>query len=245
MKKSISLLLLTLSLVSCKMDGAKGPDKGQDRTGYGGMEEPQSKTFTVPEIQIGKRICSLLEGKRKMLESYRNNQKQQLIFTAESKACGQRFAEEDAVPSSSMPTPFKAYIAMPSHDYVFVAPTRNSSDYFQDIITRDSGVMKEVCDSLDKPSDISRQYSIGIHNMVVKYLVQNSMDRVEITQYSPAPKGGYALANIEGISFIGSTKVGPGVVFGLEKERVRYTPCGGNQTPSSLKQTWLDLTTEL
>jgi hypothetical protein len=245
MKKSISLMLIIFSLVSCKMDGEKKPPTDIQRTGYGGMEEPISKTFTTPEIQIGKRICSLLEGKRKMLDSYRNNQKQQLIFTSEAKACGQSFGEENAFPGNSIPTPFKAYVSLTGSRYELIAPTRNKGEYFDDIITRDSGIMGTVCNSLNGAGEISRQYPFEGHNMVVKFLVQNSMDRIEITQYSSAPKGGYTLANIEGVSFVGSTRVGPAIVFGLEKERARYTPCTGNQTPSSLKQTWLDLTTDL
>lgn len=236
MKKSISLMLIMFALVSCKMEGDKNPQNREI--------EPTSKTLTTPEIQIGKRICSLLEGKRKMLESYRNNQKQQLIFISESKACGQSLAEEEAIPS--IPAPFRVYVDMPSRDYVFVAPTIHNGEYFQDIITRDSGVMKEVCDSLSSGTgEVNRQFPYANHNILVKFLVQNSMDRVELTTSSPTTKGGYTLKNIEGISFVGSTKVGPAVVFGLEKERVRYTPCPGNQTPQSLKQTWLDLTTDL
>lgn len=236
MKKSLSLILIMLSLVSCKMEGANS-NQNKEITGFGGMEVPESKNFTAPEIQIGKRICSLLEGKRKMLESYRNNQKQQLIFTAEAKSCGQAL-------TNSMPAPFRVYVELASTDYEFIAPTRNG-DYFRDVVTRDNTIMDPVCDSLSGTGEIARQYSIASHNVTIKFLVQNSMDKVEITQYSPAAKGGYSLAYMEGISFIGSTKQGPAQVFGLEKERVRYKPCSGKQTPSSLKQTFVDLTTIL
>ena len=238
MKKSLLLICVALSFTACKLDESNDPKNDPIyRPDYGGMEEPRSKMFTYPEVQIGKRICDVLETKKKMLSTYEANEKMQLIFVGNARVCG---AANQHIQDSE----FSVYVDLVGLNYEFVAPLR--SEYFKDIITKDSVVMGEVCEALNQTGEVSRQFAINSSNIIVKFLVKDSMDRVEISQYSPAAGGGFKLANVEGISFISTTKHGPPALFGLEKERSRFTTCPDSRmAPAYLKQNWINLTTTL
>lgn len=230
------LLLAITTLVSCKMDNASETKPGPARGTIGGMEEPTSPMFTFAELQIGRNICANLNTKRSMLEVLRQDQSKKLVFRGNAQACG-----------ASVPhivnNDFGAYVTLVATDYEFVSPNR--SEYFRDIVTDQSGVMKEVCEELAVSSNsIKRQIPITNSNFIIKFLVKDSYDRVEITQYSPNSKGGYVLNNVEGISFVTTVKQGPKEYLGLEKERSRYTLCPSQKQTSYLIQTWMrDATT--
>lgn len=231
MQKSLALIIIILSLVACNSTKKFDPNNDPNKRPYvDGMEEPKSKMLTSPEVQIGQRICSLLETKNKMLTTYANNHKMQLVFVGNVRACGN--ANEHIKNGQ-----FNVYVDRAGLDYEFFAPTR--SEYFRDVITKDSVTLEAICDALTLPGEVSRQYAIRSSNIVVKFLVKDSMDRVEITQSSPAINGGYKFENVEGISFISTTKHGPRELFGLEKERSRFTSCPNSDMPSYLKQNFI------
>ena len=231
MKNALIFSLLLTSLLSCKIDSAKkdGPS-GPGDIPFGGMEEPTSLNLTYPEIQIGKRICGFLERKLTLLEDYRNNPENKLIFIGEAQNC---FAAEPHIKNSE----FAATVRLVGTDYELQS-MRN--EYFRDIITAQSGIMESVCPILAQSGEVQRRIAAGNSQFVVKFLVKDSYDRIEITQQSPNGKGGYTLLNKEGINFITQATQGPKTFLGMEKERIRYSVCPQKSMPakaSYLKQT--------
>ncbi len=233
MKNTLVYSLILLSLMGCEIS-SKDTKKVTEQPNFGGMEPPTSKEFTFTELEIGRRVCKNLESKKALLEAYRLDTSKKIIFKAESQSCSQvKFAAMDDL--------FAATVILAGVDYELSVPDR--SGYMSDIITTQSGVMKEVCEEIKSNDKVLRQMPISNSNFVVKFLVKDSYDRVEISQYSPDGKGGYAFNNVEGVSFVSSIKQGPKEFIGFEKERSRYTPCPGKKHPSFYIQTWMRDTT--
>lgn len=231
MKNALIFSLLLTSLVACKIDSAKKDDPaGPKDIPYGGMEEPTSLNLTYPEVQIGKRICGFLERKLTLLEDYRNNPDNKLTFIGEAQNC---YAPEPHIKNSE----FAATVRLVGTDYEFQSMR---SEYFRDIITAQSGIMETVCPLLTQNGEIQRRIVAGNSQFVVKFLVKDSYDRIEISQQSPNGKGGYTLLNKEGINFITQATQAPKAYLGMEKERIRYSVCPQKSLPpkaSYLKQT--------
>ena len=234
MKNTLVYTLILLSLVGCEIS-SKDTKKAPEQPNYGGMEPPATKEFTFAELEIGRRVCKNLENKKTLLEAYRLDTSKKIVFKAESQSCSQvKFA-------ATADDLFAATVVLAGVDYELSVPDR--SGYMSDIITTQSGVMKEVCEEIKSNDKVLRQLPISNSNFVIKFLVKDSYDRVEISQYSPDGKGGYAFNNVEGVSFVSSIKQGPKEFIGFEKERSRYTPCPGKKHPSFYIQTWMRDTT--
>lgn len=236
MKNTLIFTLSLLLIVACKVDGTKNQNKGPvDGPHYGGMESPTSKTFTFGELEIGKRICNNLEAKNKTLEQLSLDPKKKIVFKFVSKSCTQPLAFEETLVLDDL---FAANVVLQGTDYEFYVPNR-SNDYIRDIITNQSGVMREVCDELKGEGEISRQIPVSSFSFTVKFLVKDGHDRVELSQYTPDGKGGYIFNNVEGINFVSTVKQGPKDYLGLEKERSHYTPCSNRKEPAYKIQTWM------
>lgn len=231
MKKSTALCLLVLgvfSFSSCKMN--QELSNKDSNTSLGGITAPAPRNYTVSELEIGRRICSNLKKKREFFEKL-DNEKEQFRFRAELRNCDNGLYNNDL---------FVASISNAnSTDLEYVAMREN---YLKDIVTDQSGVMKQMCDALIQTDNVMNTAYSGLFKYTVNFLIADGFDRFEINKSKKQTDGSYLALSAEAVSVISQKIQAPTKFFGVEKERVRYTACDGKRF-STTKQTWVEAVT--
>lgn len=232
MKLASILALAMLFSVSCKMDQEKTNDPVNDGGQVGEIKTPKERDLTAAEMVIGKRICSALKNKRELFETITNMQ-EQFSFRGEIKPCDLEFPNNVVT--------FNAVISNASStDFEYVS---SKSIYFRDVITDQTGIMKNLCDALASSSTVTNQYLSGSSYLRVALLIKDGYDRFEISKMSKNGSANYSLVSTEAVAVITQASQANKKFFGVEKERVRYTTCSNPKQFASTKQTWLEAKT--
>lgn len=229
MNKQFGLgILLIASLSSgCKINEQL---KQKTSTDIGGMTAPEARGLIKSELDIGRRICSNLKKKREFFETL-NNEKEQFKFKAEIRNCDNEVYNSDI---------FIASISNAnSTDLEYLAPRQN---YFKDVVTDQSGVLKDMCNALSTTDNVSNTAVQGNFKYTFNFLIADNFDRYEIYKFKKTSTGTFEPLSAEAVSVIGQKIQAPTKFFGVEKERVRYTMCDGKRF-STLKQTWVEAIT--
>jgi hypothetical protein len=226
-KKTLSLCLIILALSSCKISQQKNKDADP---GLGGQTAPTARTYTASELEIARRICSNLKKKRDFFETL-NNEKEQFRFRAELRNCNNDLYNNDL---------FVASISNAnSTDLEYIVQREN---YLKDIVTDQSGLMKQMCDDVVKSDSVSNTAFNGNFKYSLNFLIADGYDRFDIYKAKKLSDGSYQPLSVEFISVISQKIQAPTKFFGVEKERIRITACDGKKF-STIKQTWVEAVT--
>lgn len=229
MKKTLGLCLLVLTLSSCKMNQEIAKD---DTPGPGGLTAPAPRNFSASELEIGRRICSNLKKKREFFETL-NNEKEQFRFKAELRNCN----------NDQYNSPNDYFVASISNanstDLEFIAFREN---YIKEIITDQSGPMKQMCDDLAKSNTVANTAYSGNFKFSINFLIADGYDQFQIHKGKRLTDGTFQPLSADVISVISQKIQAPTKFFGVEKERTRYTACEGKKF-STVKQTWIEAVT--
>lgn len=229
MKKTLGLCLLVLALSSCKINQEMAKDNSP---GPGGLTAPIPRNYTASELEIGRRICSNLKKKRDFFETL-NNEKEQFRFKAELRNC-----DNDQYNSNS--DYFVANISNAnSTDLEFIAFRDN---YIKEIITDQSGPMKQMCDDLIKSNTVGNTAYNGNFKYAINFLIADGYDQFQIHKAKKLADGNYQPLSADVTSVISQKVQAPTKFFGVERERTRYTACDGKKF-STVKQTWIEAVT--
>lgn len=225
MKLTLLVALAMFMSVSCKTENAKKDDQTPDQ-GNQPITVPQERSFTESETTIGKRICSSLKKKRELFETLTNMEKQ-FRFKAVQTDCG-------AVNPTNI-SEFTAAISNASaSEFEYVS---SRSNYFRDVITDQTGVMKTYCDAFAGNGAVSNQTTNGSSIIRLNLLINNGFDTFEVVKMNKDN----SIVSTEAVAVINQTSQAGVKFFGVEKERVRYTRCSGavSKQYSVMRQTWL------
>lgn len=229
MKLTSVVAIAMLMSVSCKMEQSKTDDKPDQ--GNQPIVVSTERNFTDSEVVIGKRICAALKNKRELFETITNMQ-EQFRFRGEAKECG------EVNPSTILE--FPASISNTSTtDFEYVSTRVN---FFRDVITDQSGVMKPFCDAFAKNGAVSNQITSGNNLLRLNLLISEGYDRIEIAKLNKDK----SLVSTEAVSIITSTSQAGKKFFGVEKDRIRYSLCASATNAkqfSSVRQIWLSAIT--
>lgn len=202
-------------------------DKDVPVTGLGGIKAATPRNYTASELEIGRRICSNLKKKREFFESL-SNEKEQFRFRAELRNC------DDGIYNNAI---FVASISNAnSTEPEYIASREN---YFKDVTTDQSGVMKTLCDSMIQSEVISNNILSGNFKYSVNFLIAEGHDTYQVIKARKSPSGQYDTLSTEAVALISNKKQAALKFLGVEKDRVRYTACDGKRF-QTLRQTWLE-----
>jgi hypothetical protein len=233
MFKNISTLVVLILLSSCQFKQLTEEDKLTN--GIDGLTVPGPRNLNSGELIIARRICNNLIKKREFFSSlYTMTEK--FRFNLATKSCTATSITDNGNFEATIGTSIGT-----SPEYIAA-----KDNYFRDIITDQSGNMKPICDIVNNNS-ISNTAYLGSYQYSYKILINNGYDRIEISKLVKNTDGSLKLAGIETLDFISLDSQFPtkykGKFFGVEKERIRkINNCGGT-TFSSVKQTWIEATT--
>lgn len=228
MKKVFVIFLAAAALTGCKgsQKGASGNPGGE--TGLGGLTIPKERIYTTSELQIGRRICSALKTKRELFEKV-VDQKEQIKFRGENRNC------ENLIYNNS---DFVAKVSnVGSGNLEYIAKNRNN--YLNDVITDQNGAMKIICDNLVVSDSVSNTVLSGSSYLIVNLLISSGYDRIEISKKTQGSDGNYSLVSIEGVNVYTQANQINSKFFGVEQERIRYTPCSNSKNSAYIKQNWV------
>lgn len=228
MKNSSGLICLVLGALvfsGCKINQEMA---NKDTTpDVGSITAPTARNYTSLELEIGRRICSNLKKKREFFETL-DNAKEQFKFRAELRNCDNGLYNNDlfiaAISNANSTDP----------EYIAARET-----YFKDVVTDQSGVMKQMCEALVKTNDVTNTAFNGAFKYTVNFLIADGYDRFELVKFKKKTDGSYSPLSAEGVSVISQKIQAPTKFFGVEKERVRFTVCDGKRF-STMKQTWVE-----
>lgn len=225
-KASAVLILISLSLSSCKLN-QQIENNNPAMKGIGGMDPGKERNYTASELQISRRICANLKMKRDTFEKY-DNGKVVYRFRAELRNCDNGVYNADL---------FEAAISNAnSTEPEYIASREN---YFKDVVTDQSGIMKQVCDAVIQSDKVQNAILNGNFKYSVNFLIVNGYDRYEVIKSKKDSTGGYNPLSGEAVSIISQKIQAPTEFLGVEKERIRYTMCDSTRY-STTKQTWIE-----
>lgn len=226
-------MLVVLS--ACKFNQQEDPEK--IITGIDGLQVPTSRDFSGTEVEIAKRICINVIKKREWIAGSFYPNQLKFKFNLELKSC------EGTTPYYT--GDFVAAISNVNPTYLEYHA--NKETYFRDVVTDQSVNMKPLCDHVLSYGQVKKN-TMPMGNYILAYnvLINNGFDRVEISKQVKNDKGNWNLAGIETIEFISQKEQAETKFFGVEKERILKLKqnCGGEKF-SSIKETWLQATSEL
>lgn len=124
-----------------------------------------------------------------------------------------------------------------STDFEYVATNR--AKYFKDVVTDQTGAMNILCDNLGKSDKVSNQIISGSSYLLVNLLISEGFDRFEVSKQTADGAGNFKLVSTESVMVITQKNQADEKFFGVEKERVRYTPCPTPNSYEYTKQTWV------
>jgi hypothetical protein len=233
MLKKILILGVLILISSCQFKQLTDEDKLKN--GIDGLTVPGPRNFNNGELIIARRICNNLIKKREFFSTL-YNMTEKFHFSLETKSCTANTVTNNGA--------FEATIGTSNATYPeYIASIDNS---FRDVITDQSGNMKPICDIVNNNS-ISNTAYMGSYQFSYKILINNGYDHIEISKLVKNTDGSLKIAGIETLDFISLDSQIPsmykGKFFGVEKERIRkINNCGGTNF-SSVKQTWIEATT--
>lgn len=223
----LAFLLATVILTSCK--------GGSTARSLTGIEVSSPRNYTQAELLLGRRICSALKEKRVFFENLKNME-EKFRFRGELKNCETEkpFEQVDFIASISN-------VSSVNLEYV----ANNRTNYFKDVITEQSGILKTLCDNLNVSDSVANTFSMENFSLVVNLLLVNKFDTVQITKQSKRGNGELKIVSSESISLITNSKQADKKFIGVEKERILNTFCSIDSTKFSYtKQNWQGAVTQ-
>ena len=222
-------VLVATTATSCKVGGQNTPDQGNKT--IGGLTQPTARNFTNSEMQIGRRICSSLKTKRTFFDSL-TNEKEQFRFR------GQIFNCNNA-PQTNILFPAKISNATSDLEYISTVPLTN---YFKDVVTDQSSVIKQMCDSLNGSDSVANTSLNGNFQYAVNFLIADGFDRYDIIKSQKDLQGKYNILSGESVSIFSQNSQAGAKFIGVEKERDLYTVCDSTHY-QTMSQTWVEAIT--
>ncbi len=231
MKHSLSLaclMLFSLSMTACKMNKDVGAQNDVQQEGMGAITAGRTRAYTASELTIARRICSNLKNKREFFETLSNGA-EQFRFRAELRNCDNNIYNKDLFTVS--------IVNANGTDSEY---SSNRENYFKDVVTDQSGILKTTCDSVIQTDNVNNVVYNGNFKYTVNFLIADGYDRYEITKSQKNSDGSYTSISSEAASIIGKkTPSTPVKFFGVEMDRVRYTRCESSSNRfSTTRQTW-------
>lgn len=224
------LIAIFLSASACKINENVVSEKDKEVIGIGGIQVPPPRNFSASELEIGRRICSNLKSKREFFETL-THEKEQFRFRAELRNC------DNNVYNSSL---FIAAISNAnSTDLEYSA---NRSNYFKDVVTDQSKILKNICDTVVQSDVVSNNILDGSYKYVINLMIAEGFDTYQITKAKKNPNGQYDSISSESVSIISNKNQASAKFIGVEKERIRHTMCDTKRF-QSIKQTWVEAIT--
>lgn len=234
MKKNLILNSLLIVLVSSATIGCKIKqeiaDIDKDLNGLGAITPPKPRNYTASELEIGRRICSNLKTKRDFFEGL-NNEKEQFRFRAELRNC------DNGLYNNAL---FVASISNANSTAPEYIASREN--YFKDVVTDQSGVMKTLCDSMIQSDVVSNNIITENFKYSINFLIADGFDTYQVTKGKKNAKGSYDTLSSESVSLISNKTQAVLKFLGVEKDRVRYTLCDGKRY-QTLRQVWIEAIT--
>jgi hypothetical protein len=228
MKKTLVIIFTVVALFGCK--GKERTGENTDR-GVGPIIVPGQRNYTASEVDIGRGICAALKQKREFFENVPDMQLQFRLSGA-LKYCGN--------PNVKNVGKFSVSVSNSnSTDLEYVADN-SRPNYFKDILHDQNGAMKIVCDNLSKSDAVSNTMLSGSSYIIVNLLISEGYYKFEISKRTKGANGNYNTASSESVSVITKLNQPDTQLVGIEKERIRYTPCQGSKDFSYLKQIWIE-----
>ncbi len=219
-------LITFLLLSSCKMN--QDFNNLNLDPGIGGIISNGEHNFTTSEMQIGRQICSNLKIKRERYESGSYNK--QYRFRSELRNCDDNvwFNQLFLAKISNLNTNGPEYVSSLSRD-----------NYISEIITDQTAVLRQVCDSLIVSDSVSNTIKNGNVKYTLRFLIADNFDRYELIKSQKDSNGNYGPLSAEVVSFISQSSQLGSEYFGVEKEHSRYTACDAKRF-KTMKQTWIE-----
>lgn len=226
------VVLFALNIIGCKLNQNIANDKPAAISGVGGITVSDEREYTNSELEIARRICSNLKKKREFFETLTSDKPLQFRFRAELRNCDDNIYNTDlfvtTVSNANSTEP--EYIA-------------NRENYFKDVVTDQSGIIKKMCDAFLQSDKVSNAMESNNFKYSINFIIADGFDRVDITKAQKNAKGGYDTLSSESVSVISNKSQIDKKFLGVEKERVRYTVCG-NKKFQTLKQNWIESVTK-
>lgn len=224
------LIAISLSSSACKINENIIAEKDKEVPGIGGILVPPPRNFSVSELEIGRRICANLKAKREFFETL-THEKEQFRFRAELRNC------DNNIYNSSL---FIASISNAnSTDLEYSA---NRTNYFKDVVTDQSKILKNICDTVVQSDVVSNNILNGSYKYIINLMIADGFDTYQITKAKKAPNGQYETMSSESVSIISNKNQASAKFIGVEKERIRHTMCDSKRFQST-KQTWVEAIT--
>ena len=223
MLKALFISLLLISFSSCKI---ASNNRSKEVSGIGAISANEERDFTPLEAQIGKRICASMKKKREFFSTL-TNEKEEFRLRSEIRDCDYGTTQDlvfDASISNANPI-----------DLEYVASV---DGYLKDIVTDQSVILKQVCDSLALTDATSNTLYMGNVKFSVNFLIADGFDRYEVVKSKKNVNSKYSIESAEGISFFTQKNQIQAKFFGVEKDRIHYKACDASHF-SVNRQTWL------
>lgn len=228
-KRPFLFLAISILLSGCKIN----QDVAQttpEVSGVGGITPSAPRNYTALELEVGRRICSHLKSKREFFETL-TNEKEQFKFKAELRNC------DNGLYNNAF---FVASISNAnSTEPEYVA---NRENYFRDVTTDQSGVMKTLCESMNQSDVVSNNILSSNFKYTINVLIANGYDTYQIVKAKKNTAGTYETLSSESVSLISNSNQAAAKFLGVEKDRVRYTLCDGKKF-QTVRQTWIEALT--
>ena len=227
----VIILFISLSTTSCKINQELKNDNAEIE-GVGGMKASPPRNFTPSELEIGRRICGNLKQKRLMFEGLPSDT-EKFRFRGEVRNCFNNTANNSL---------FIASISNAGSSGVEYSSPGRAVNYFKDVTTDQNGIMKTLCDSLLVSDAVANTILDSNFKYSINLLINDGYDSYELIKSQKNSSGNYKSISSEKISLISNTKQASAKFIGVEKARIRYTRCEGDQF-QTLSQTWIEAIT--
>jgi hypothetical protein len=218
MKNSVFLILISLTLASCK-------SKGKEETALddiAGIKDVSERNFSNTELSIGRRICRSINAKTAFYNDIINTNKR-LHFTGEVQSCG-----------SSTTNTLGEYTLGLEYTNQSFQYTSTRSNYFRDTISDVSGNMEDMCKSLAASDSVSNTILDGNGVVAITFIIEGGYDQVQFV----TKRAGKIISKEAAFIYTQAPAQTSIRYLGLEKDRIRYTVCPDGKTVSALRQTW-------
>jgi len=227
---SFIMLLISTTYFGCKISQNLDA-KDKEVTDVGGITSPGPRNYTTSELEIGRRICSNLKKKREFFETL-TNEKEQFRFRGELSNC------DRGVYSNSL---FVASIANANGtEPEYLA---NRENYFKDITTDQSGVIKTQCDLMNQSDVVANNIISGNIKYSINFLIADGYDTYQIVKAKKNAVASYDALSSEAVSLISNINQASLKFLGVEKDRIRHTMCDGKRY-KTVRQVWVEAITK-
>lgn len=223
------MLFISTTYFGCKI--SQNLDvKDKEVTDIGGITSASPRNYTSSELEIGRRICSNLKKKREFFETL-TNEKEQFRFRGQLSNCDQ------GVYSNSL---FVASIGNANGTNPEYIAARDN--YFKDVTTDQSGVMKTQCDSMNQSDVVANNILSGNTKYTINFLIADGYDTYQVVKAKKNSADSYEPLSSESVSLISNINQAPLKFLGVEKDRVRHTICDGKKY-RTVRQVWIEAIT--